>query len=260
MRKLSIIMIILLLIGVSVEAEENVKTVVSKANNIAYYGGVDGKAEIDMVITDKQGRQRTRSFSILRMDIEDGGEQKYYVYFTEPGDVREMVYMVWKHLNSDDDRWLYLPALDLVRRVASGDKRSSFVGSDFLYEDVSGRSIDLDEHSIIEETEGHYKIKSVPKSSQDADFAYYTVLIEKSGYMPVKAEYYDDNNKIFRTVEALEVETIDGHPTVTKSKATNKNTGSSTILEFRNIKYDLGLTGDIFTERSLRRPPLNWLE
>ena len=33
--------------------------------------------------------------------------------------------------------YISLP-LDLVKRIASTDKRSSFVGSDFTYEDISG--------------------------------------------------------------------------------------------------------------------------
>ncbi len=29
-----------------------------------------------------------------------------------------MTLLVWKHQDRDDDRWLYLPALDLVKRIA----------------------------------------------------------------------------------------------------------------------------------------------
>ena len=112
-----------------------------------------------MTITDSQGRVRIREFRILRLDVADGGEQKFYVYFKKPADVSKMVFMVWKHLGVDDDRWMYLPALDLVRRIASSDKRSSFVGSHFVYEDVSGRGIDADTHELIDATDKDYVIK-----------------------------------------------------------------------------------------------------
>ncbi len=39
-----------------------------------------------------------------------------------------------------------LPDLDLVKRIAAGDKRTSFVGSHFLYEDISGRAVQEDKH------------------------------------------------------------------------------------------------------------------
>ena len=144
----------------------DVETIVSKANLVAYYQGQDGKAKVKMTITDKKGRSRIREFIILRKDTKDGGDQNYYVYFLKPADVRKMVFMVHKHtdLKTDDDRWLYLPSLDLVKRIAASDKRTSFVGSDFLYEDISGRSLVLDDHELISDEGDVYKIKNTPKN------------------------------------------------------------------------------------------------
>jgi len=87
----------------------DVETIVNKANLMAYYQGKDGKAKVKMTITDKKDQTRLREFIILRKDIEDGGDQKYYVYFLKPADVRKMVFMVHKHadIEKDDDRWLY---------------------------------------------------------------------------------------------------------------------------------------------------------
>lgn len=247
-------------IAAPVLAQETVTDIVTKANNVAYYEGNDGRAKVTMTITDSQGRSRKRVFTILRKDMADGGEQKYFVHFKEPADVREMVYMVWKYVNKDDDRWLYLPAMDLVRRIAATDKRSSFVGSHFVYEDISGRSLDLDTHELTGEQEGKYIIKNTPKDPAGVEFSYFNVLIDKKTYMPMKAEYYDKQGKLTRTVEALEVKDMSGHPTVVKSQATEMASGAKTVTEFQNVTYDIGLTDDVFTERYLRRPPQQWLE
>ena len=141
----------------------DVKTIVNKANLAAYYQGKDAKAKVKMTITDKKGQTRFREFIILRKDIKDGGDQKYYIYFRKPADVRKMVFMVHKHtgIKKDDDRWLYMPGLDLVKRIAGGDKHTSFVGSHFLYEDVSGRNIDADTHELDDTTKSFYKLKNV---------------------------------------------------------------------------------------------------
>ncbi len=234
--------------------------IVEKANLVAYYAGKDGKADVHMVITDSQGRQRIRDFRILHYDVKDGGEQKFYVYFRKPSDVGRMVYMVWKHIGRDDDRWLYLPALDLVRRIAATDKRSSFVGSHFVYEDVSGRSVKDDVHELVSDDGNMYKIKNTPKDPDLVEFSYYYVWIDKKNFMPMKAEYYNDQNKLIRTIEALEVKDIQGYPTVTKSKATDLQRGGNTLLEFSNIQYNIGLTDNIFAERYLRRPPVQWIK
>ena len=240
----------------STEQIPDVNTIVNKANLVAYYQGRDGKAKVKMTVTNKRGQKRVHEFIILRKDVKDGGDQKYFVYFLKPADVRRMVYMVHKHTakGKDDDRWLYLPALDLVKRIAAGDKRTSFVGSDFLYEDVSGRSLAEDTHELIETTKQFLIVKNVPKKADTVKFSYYNVSIDRKTYVPIKMEYYDKKNKLYRIIEAKKIEKIQEFPTVVKSVVSNLNTGSKTEMEFSNVKYDINLK-DIFTERYLRNPP-----
>jgi len=234
----------------------DVNMIVNKANFVAYYQGDDGRAKVKMTITSKQSQTREREFIILRKDIQDGGDQKYYVYFLKPADVRKMVFMVHKHadLKRDDDRWLYLPGLDLVRRIAAGDKRTSFVGSDFLYEDVSGRSLAEDTHQLIEATDKYYVVKNVPKKPDTVEFNYYNVSIDRKNFVPVKMEFYDKKDKLYRVIESKKVEIIQEFPTVVKSVVSDLKTGSRTEMEFSDVKYNIKLK-DIFTERYLRRPP-----
>lgn len=239
----------------SLAALPSVEEIVERANLAAYYAGDDGRSEVTMTITDAQGRERTREFVILRHDTKEGGEQKFYVYFSRPTDVRKMVFMVHKHIGRDDDRWLYLPALDLVKRIAASDKRTSFVGSHFFYEDVSGRSIEEDTHELIETTDTSYVLKHTPKDPKSVEFSSYTTWVDKKTFMPTKAVYLDKQGKEYRIVEALEIKDIQGNPTVTKSRVRDLAGGGHTISEFNNIQYDIGLKDSIFTERYLRRPP-----
>lgn len=234
----------------------DVDTIVNKANIVAYYQGKDGKAKVNMTVTNKQNQKRRHEFNILRKDDEDGGDQKYFVYFLRPPDVRKMVYMVHKHAdpNKDDDRWLYLPALDLIKRIAASDKRTSFVGSDFLYEDVSGRSLKEDTHELIKTTDKYFIVKNVPKKPDTVEFGYYNVSIDRKTYVPMKMEFYDKENRLYRVIESTKVEIIQKFPTVVKSVVSDLKTGSKTEMEFADVKYDIGLK-DIFQERYLRRPP-----
>ncbi|MDD5070047.1 MAG: outer membrane lipoprotein-sorting protein [Candidatus Omnitrophica bacterium] len=241
-------------------SEESVEQIVDKANKAAYYQGTGGKAKVEMTITDSQGRIRKRVFKILRLDLADGGQQKFYVYFSEPADVEDMTYLVWKHLGRDDDRWLYLPALDLLRRIAASDNRSSFVGSTFVYEDISGRALDQDEHQLISSEGETYLVKNTPISKDSVEFSYYNVYIDKNSYLPIRAEYFNKQGKLSRIVEALETGDVQGYPTVKKSKASDLENGSNTVTEFSEIQYDLGLDESIFTERYLKRPPRKWLD
>jgi outer membrane lipoprotein-sorting protein len=163
--------------------------------------------------------------------------------------------MVHKFIDRDDDRWMYLPALDLVKRIAASDERTSFVGSNFFYEDVSGRTITEDDHTFVEETESFYVLKSTPKNAESVEFSSYTLWVDKNNFLPMKAEYLDKNGKKYRIVEALEVKEIQGIPTVMKSQVQDLDSGGNTVMDFKEVKYNIGLNDKIFTERYLRRAP-----
>jgi outer membrane lipoprotein-sorting protein len=244
----------------SAQEPPSVDEIVAKTNHMSYYQGSDGGARVKMTITDSQGRTRERQFTILRKNIGDQDkEQKFYVYFHRPADVRDMVFMVWKHVGKDDDRWLYLPALDVVKRIAASDERTSFVGSDFFYEDVSGRGLHEDTHELVETTDVYYVLKNTPKNPSAVEFDSFTMWIHKDTFIPVKVEY-EKNGKVYRVAEAQRVEDIQGYKTVTKSVMRDLNAGSETTLEYETVTYDRGIPEDIFTERTLRRAPKEHLE
>ncbi|WP_415906004.1 outer membrane lipoprotein-sorting protein [Neptuniibacter sp. QD72_48] len=233
--------------------------IVAKANLTAYYAGDDGRSEARMLIKDSQGRVQKRQFTILRRDREDGGKQDFLVVFSRPSDVRNTAFLVAKTPGKDDDRWLYLPGLDLVKRISAGDKRTSFVGSHFFYEDVSGRGIEEDTHQLIETGGSFYQIKSTPIKAAEVEFSGYSSWINKQNYLPEKIEYLDDNGQLYRRIEVIKSDVIQGNITVIQSKAMDLRSGAETIMEFRYQKYDLGMEQAVFSERSLRKPPRQWL-
>lgn len=244
--------------GAWAQEELSIDDIIHHTNHAAYYQDVSGKAKVNMTITDSQGRERTRSFVILRKDMsadEDfTGDQKFYVFFKKPADVNKTAFMVWKHLEGDDDRWLYLPALDLVKRIAASDKRTSFVGSHFFYEDVSGRNPQEDTHVLEKVDDKFYTIKSTPNSKDGVEFDYYVSTIHKASFLPVKIEYYKDGNK-YRQYDAVKVAAVEGKPTVVAAKMSDIASGGATLMEYELVDYGFEVDDEIFTERYLRQPP-----
>jgi len=240
--------------------------IVKKADYVSYYQGKDGRAQVKMTITDSQGTTRNREFTILRKDLEEDSQQRitdqrFYVFFHRPADVRKMVFMVWKHTAAEesDDRWLYLPAMDLVKRIAPGDKRTSFVGSNFFYEDVSGRNMNLDQHELVQTSDTYYVIKSTPKNPDQVEFSSYKTWIHRDTFLPVQTVYWDTNRDKYREYKVLEVDTIQGYTTVTESRMKNLRDGSQTVIHYEDVTYDVGVPKDIFSERYLRQPPTQYL-
>jgi hypothetical protein len=228
-----------------------------------YYAGQDAKEEVLMRIVNRQGQVRQRRLTLLRMDQADGGEQFYYLYFHEPADVGGMSFLVLKHPGRDDDRWLYVPAIDLVKRIATSDKRASFAGSDFTYEDVSGRDLDQDTYELVgEEAVGKYAafvVKSTPKRPEGVEFSYRRFWIDKATHLPLKVEHYDLQGKLYKVYETQEIQTIQGTPTITKAVMKDLGNERFTEIALHAVSYDAGLSPDVFQERSLRRPPTQWI-
>lgn len=226
-----------------------------------YYAGDDGSARVKMVITDKSNKTRERDFTMLRKDFVEGGEQRYYVYFYQPNDVRRTTFMAWKNPAGDDARWIYVPSLDLVKPLSANDKKSSFVGSDFTYEDVSGRHWSDDTHKVLrEEEKGGFQtfvVESTPKSSDY--FAKKTTWIDKASMLPVREEYFDAKGEILRVLEVTKIETIDGYATAVERRMTTPRKQNNTTIAFGSIDYDQSIDADIFSERYLKSPPREYI-
>ncbi len=237
--------------------------VVGRAHRVLFYSGNDLKAKLHMRLVSKEGRERVRELTMLRKNLAPGGEQRFFIYFYNPADVRDMTFMIWKHPQRDDERWLFLSALKLVRRIAANDKRSSFVGSDFSYEDVSGREVEEDTHTLLrEETrEGRpvFVIRSVPKDEKSADFSYRLAWIDKENYVLWREEYYDKRKELYKVFTADEVKQVQGLWTTVRRTMKNVQNGHRTEVSFLTIEYNVGLPDDLFSERYLQNPPARWI-
>ncbi|WP_036230829.1 outer membrane lipoprotein-sorting protein [Marinobacterium jannaschii] len=246
--------------GAQASELQDVNKIVQQANLAAYYAADDGRAEARMLIEDRDGGRQSRQFTILRRDRAEGGDQDFLVAFSRPADVRNTVFMVAKHVAADDDRWLYLPGLDLVKRISAGDKRTSFMGSHYFYEDVSGRNLNDDEHKLLSSEGRFYQVLNTPKDPATVEFSRYQVWIDKANMLPVKIEYQDETGSVYRRVEVLDISEVQGIPTVTRSRVSDLRSGGSTTMEFRFQKYNIGLDDAVFSERSLRKLPRQWLK
>jgi hypothetical protein len=228
------------------------------------YAGQDFKARVVMKLINRDGHERLRELTMLRKNIAaPGGEQKYLMYFFQPADVKGMTFMIYKYPAKDDDRWLFVPAINMVKRIAAQDKRSSFVGSDFTYEDVSGRDIEDDVHVIErEEKVGNrdcYLVKSAPRG-KDADFGHKLTWVDKANFLPLKEEQYDKRGNLYKLFTVDEVMDIKGFPTPTRRTMKNLQTGHRTEVAYVKTDYDLGIEESLFSERFLRQPPRKWID
>ncbi|PYM03363.1 MAG: RND transporter, partial [Candidatus Rokuibacteriota bacterium] len=103
---------------------------------------VDSTSDATFTLINKTGQERVRkTFGTSKLQP-NGIDNRRMVRFLSPPDVKGTVTLLVEHSDTDDDIWIYLPALKKVRRLVASNKKDSFVGTDFSYGDVIGHKVE----------------------------------------------------------------------------------------------------------------------
>lgn len=222
--------------------------------------GDSRQSEMTMTLINKRGSQRVRKIITYSMDVgENKKDSKTIMFFTHPGDVKDTGFLSWTYNdpNKETDQWLYLPAMKKTRRISGSSAQSDyFMGSDLTYEDLSGHSLDSEEHKLLREEaiqgKACWVLQSTPKDKQSI-YTKRIIWVEKVSLIPLKGEYYDKLDKLQRTLNASDLKQVDGFWIATKMVIENVQTKHKTILEFHNPKFNISLKESQFTVNSLEK-------
>jgi outer membrane lipoprotein-sorting protein len=249
----------LILAGVLLMGGFQIGVMAEETNGEDIIEKVDSKLEsdtrdfvLDMTIVNENGQKRDR-----KITIKTKGDNKGLVKFLEPGDVAGTA-LLSVEKNGEEDMWLYLPALGNVKKVASHNKNGSFMGTDFTYNDidmVGGSNYEDDYYSKLigeEEFNGDlcYKLSTIP-TKESIDYSKMKMWVRKSDFMPLKLEFYDQNNKLNKVMTNSSYRKVDSHLTPEKIVMKDVQKGTKTILGLKDVKFNVELSERIFTTRYL---------
>jgi len=224
--------------------------------------GRDSRAEMRMRLFDRQGRVRERALVLQTLRGTKGAGDRTLVRFTHPNDIRNTAFLVWEHDNADDERFLYLPALGRVRRIAGEEKQESFVGSDLSYEDIGGRDISDYTYSFADpdaswtapdgSTHPAWALESRAKDPR-ATYPRSVSLVLEDRFIIVHAETFNQRNERVKVFDVRRLERVDGIWTVLDLVVVNERDRTRTELTTTSIRYNTGLTEADFSRRELER-------
>ena len=244
----------------------DINEIMEKTHINAYYQGEDGKSQVLMKVFAKGSDKPIKKlFYMLRFDKKDGGEQMFFTYFIKPTDIRRTTFLVHKKINEDDYRRLYIPASDKVLAIAGSRKQDPFMGGDFTYEDVSGRHFSKDKHKLLQEDklggQEVYVTESTPKVKEDK-IKSIKAWISKKDLIPLKVEYTNHDNKVYRRYQSEKIIDIQGFKTITRRVMTSLLDGTKTemLMNPKKTQYNIGLKESDFSERTLKNPPMKYLK
>ena len=216
----------------------------------------DFTAGLTMVLRDRQGRESIRQMRFKVLEVPGDGDKSLFV-FDQPRDVQGTALLTHAHANTQDDQWLYLPALERVKRISASTRSGSFMGSEFSYEDMSAPE--------VEEYTYRY-LRDEPCGELTCTVTEQFPLDEKSGYSRKiiwqdtgelrtwKMELYDRRDSHLKTLTFANYELyLDRYWRAGEQTMVNHLTGASTVLNWTDFQFGAGLEDGEFTQTALRR-------
>ena len=163
-------------------------------------------------------------------------------------------------LKINNEMWNYLPRIEQIIKVPPSMMLQSWMGSDFTNDDLVressivydythklGKDETINKHSC-------YKIILTPKPKAPVVWGKIEAWVRKKDYLPVKYEFYNEKQKLikimtFSNFKWFHDRTYPGQ----FSMSTVAKKGYKTSLIFHFIKFNIGLSNNIFTLRNLKK-------
>lgn len=249
---LTAILMILLFAMVSFGQELTGEDIIQKVNDTMNVDTSYAKAKMTIVTT--SGSKRT---FVQESWSKDKGE-KNMIRYLEPRRVKDQAVLM---LNNADDIWMFFPRTQRVRKLATHAKKQKMQGSDFSYEDMGSGDAFIEDYVSKrledEESEGYdcYKLELTRKPESDLSYSRLIIWVIKENFVPIAIDYYDDKDpsrRVKRLVQS-DIRVIDDIPTAMKSVMFDLNDNTQTELEMLEVKFNIPLDDNMFTERALKK-------
>ena len=205
-------------------------------------------------VFDSANRASEKGWTYAR--VGSHGASKVIIRFTTPAEVKGVALLVVNYPERASDQWMWTPAINRERRVATQDRRSRFFGTDFSFEDLEERDLDQYDYQLQgEETlegEACWKIAATPRAGKRSQYTRSTYWVRKNTYTYVRIENFD-GDKLIRRLKYRQIEKIQDIWTARALEVEDLVRKSRTVLSFDSITYNRPLANDEFTVQALRR-------
>jgi hypothetical protein len=224
----------------------------------AVYGraaGADLTTVSRMELLEKGRAPRVRELIAYRAK-RTGGETAHLIRFTEPTDVTGTGLLSVDKADGSNEQWLYLPALDRVRRIAGDRKGGRFVGSELYYEDLQDRHPSRDRHRLLgkDTVEGVpcELLESVPLDKADSVYRKRVSCIDRTTALALRVDYYElDDATPSKRWLLVAKKKHKAYWTVTDSRMIDLASGRETRMVVEEALYDRKLPAKLFTSQTL---------
>lgn len=244
--------IVFFISGTLIGQELTGEQIINKVNDLMNQETIYSKSNMTIVTT--SGATRTFEYESWSKNF---GE-KNLIRYLAPSRVKGQATLM---LNHADDIWIFFPRTQRVRKLATHAKKQKMEGSDFSYEDMGSGDAFIKDFTAKrlkdEKMEGYacYKLELIRNKDSDLSYSRLIMWVIKENFVPIVINYYDEKDPKFllKRLMQSDIQVIDGIPTPIKMVMYNKQDNTQTSMSFIEVKYNIPLKDEMFTERGLKK-------
>jgi hypothetical protein len=218
-------------------------------------GYVDEVIRYKMALVNANGDRSERVLEVRTLESTGGTGDRTLIVFHEPADIKGTALLTHESRDGDDDQWLYLPAVKRIRRIASSNRASSFVGSEFTYEDLTPNELTKYQYRYLRDDSvagaAVWVIESTPRF-EDSGYARRELFVRADNHQTTRINFYDKKGALIKVGTYERWFRVGGKRwRAGVLRADNVQTGKSTVLETLEARIGTGLSPRDFTTNML---------
>jgi len=209
------------------------------------YMGASSVAKMRMQVSTEHWRRTTE------MDAWSLGRDHFLVRIIEPAKERGVATLKVKK-----EVWNYLPKVDRTIKIPPSMMGGAWMGSHITNNDlVKAAHIDEDyDFALLAEDGETWTVEGLPKPDAAVIWGKIVYRIEKLRRVPIEVGYFDEEMTEVRRIRFDRVAKIDGRfIPMTMTVTPLEKPGEETILDYRELDFNVDLKPSFFSLRNLRR-------
>jgi len=227
-------------------AEDSPRDIIDKVDRIMRGDSSYGVAEMT-ISTKRWKRSKT-------IEIWSEGTEKALIRLLKPQKEKGVA-----TLKIETDIWNYLPKISRTIRIPSSMMMASWMGSHFSNDDLVKESRLIDDYTIKTTFEGDrdgmeiWEFRLTPNPDVPVVWGGIDFIIRKNDLMPVKADYFDEDGTLKRTVTYSDYKIMGGRliPAAMNLVPSDKPNEYTRIV-YTELAFDMKHPADTFSLSSLR--------
>ncbi|UCD38414.1 MAG: outer membrane lipoprotein-sorting protein [Fidelibacterota bacterium] len=219
----------------------------------------DMQADMKLILRTTRGEERVRDVAFFSSDTEED-LSRMLMRFLSPADVKGTGFLTLETASGEDERYLYLPALRRVKKIAASGSGGNFMSSDFTYYDIGEPKLEDWVYSLVGEDirdgRPHHIIECLPASEdilKDTGYGKIVRWVDQETLNIPYSEIYDRGQSKWKVLDVLSFERIGDVDFASDMVMRDIQTGHSSEITFSNIEVDQGIPDEFFTVRYLQR-------